>query len=62
MFMWMSGFQNPLVHADFNMFMDEYASCNEIPDSRHRIFITIYIFLKITEFNSSSQWKHKRGM
>ena len=23
MFVWMSGFQNPLVHTDFNMFVDE---------------------------------------
>ena len=23
MFVWTSGFQNPLVHTDFNMFVDE---------------------------------------
>ena len=23
MFLWMSGFQNPLVHTDFDMFVDE---------------------------------------
>ena len=28
--MWTSGFQNPLVHADFNMFVDEKTSVYEI--------------------------------
>ena len=23
MFLWMSGFQNPLIHTDFDMFVDE---------------------------------------
>ena len=29
----MGGFQNPLVHTDFNMFVDEWMSVNEIPDT-----------------------------
>ena len=28
--MWTSGFQNPLVHADFNMFVDEKTNVYEI--------------------------------
>ena len=31
MFVWTSGFQNPLVHTDFNMFVDEWMSANESP-------------------------------
>ena len=31
MFVWTVGFQNPLVHTDFNMFVDELTSVNEIP-------------------------------
>ena len=29
MFVWTSGFHNPLVHTDFNMFVDEWMSANE---------------------------------
>ena len=29
MFVWTSGFQNPLVHTDFDMFVDEWTSVNE---------------------------------
>ena len=32
MFVWMNGFQNPLIYTDFNMFLDEYTSINEIPE------------------------------
>ena len=31
MVVWMSGFHNPLVHTDFNMFVDEWTSANESP-------------------------------
>ena len=31
LFVWMSGFHNPLVHADFNMFVDEWMSANKSP-------------------------------
>ena len=31
MFVWASGFHNPLVHTDFNMFVDEWTSANKIP-------------------------------
>ena len=31
MFVWTSGFHNPLIHTDFNMFMDEWTSANESP-------------------------------
>ena len=31
MFVWMSGFQNSLIHIDCNMFEDEYTSVNKIP-------------------------------
>ena len=31
MFVWTSGFHNPLVHTDFNMFVDEWMSANESP-------------------------------
>ena len=31
MFVWTSGFHNPLVHTDFNMFVDEWMSVNESP-------------------------------
>ena len=33
LFVWMSGFHNPLVHTDFNMFVDEWTSANENPAS-----------------------------
>ena len=33
LFVWMSGFRNPLVHTDFNMFVDEWTSANESPVS-----------------------------
>ena len=29
MFVWTSGFQNPLAHTHFNMFVDEWTSANE---------------------------------
>ena len=29
MFVWMSGFHNPLAHTHFNMFVDEWTSANE---------------------------------
>ena len=32
MFVWTSGFQNPLAHTHFNMFVDEWTSANESPD------------------------------
>ena len=31
MFVWMSGFHYPLVHTNFNMFVDEWTSANESP-------------------------------
>ena len=31
LFVWMSGFHNPLVHTDFNMFVDKWMSANESP-------------------------------
>ena len=31
MFVWTSGFQNPLAHTHFNMFVDEWMSANESP-------------------------------
>ena len=31
LFVWMSGFHDPLVHTDFNMFVDEWTSANESP-------------------------------
>ena len=31
MFVWMSSFHNPLIHTDFNMFVDEWTSANESP-------------------------------
>ena len=31
LFVWMSGFHNPLIHTDFNMFVDEWTSANESP-------------------------------
>ena len=31
MFVWMSGFHNPLAHTNFNMFVDEWTSANESP-------------------------------
>ena len=31
LFVWTSGFHNPLVHTDFNMFVDEWTSANESP-------------------------------
>ena len=30
-FVWTSGFHNPLIHTDFNMFVDEWTSANESP-------------------------------
>ena len=33
MFVWMSGFYNPLAHTHFNMFVDEWTSANESPVS-----------------------------
>ena len=32
MFVFMSGFYNPLAHTHFNMFVDEWTSANESPD------------------------------
>ena len=32
MFVWTSGFQNPLAHTHFNMFVDEWTSANESPE------------------------------
>ena len=32
MFVWKTGFQNPLAHTHFNMFVDEWTSANESPD------------------------------
>ena len=32
MFVWMSGFHNPLAHTHFNMFVDERTSANESPE------------------------------
>ena len=29
MFVWMSGFQNPLAHTHFNMFVNKWTSANE---------------------------------
>ena len=34
MFVWTSGFHNPLAHTDFNMFVDEWTSANDSPDFR----------------------------
>ena len=31
MFVWTSGFHNPLAHTHFNMFVDEWTSANESP-------------------------------
>ena len=31
MFVWTSGFQNPLAHTDFNLFVDEWMSANKKP-------------------------------
>ena len=31
MFVWTSGFHNPLAHTHFNMFVDEWVSANESP-------------------------------
>ena len=31
MFVWTSGFQNPLAHTHFNMFVDTWTSTNESP-------------------------------
>ena len=31
MFVWMSGFYNPLAHTYFNMFVDEWTSANDSP-------------------------------
>ena len=31
MFVWMSGFHNPLAHTHFNMFVDDWTSANESP-------------------------------
>ena len=33
MFVWMSGFQNLLIHTHFDMFVDEWMSANESPGS-----------------------------
>ena len=32
MFVWTSGFQNPLAHTHFNMFVDQWTSANESPE------------------------------
>ena len=32
MFLWTSGFHNPLAHTDFNMFVDEWTSDNVSPE------------------------------
>ena len=32
MFVWMSGFPNPLAHTHFNMFVDKWTSANESPN------------------------------
>ena len=32
MFVWTSGFHNPLAHTHFNMFVDEWTSANESPE------------------------------
>ena len=34
MFVWMSGFQNLLIHTHFDMFVDEWTSANESPACR----------------------------
>ena len=31
MFVWTSGFHNPLAHTHFNMFVDEWTNANESP-------------------------------
>ena len=31
MFVWTSGFHYPLIHTDFNMFVDEWTTANESP-------------------------------
>ena len=33
MFVWTSGFHNPLAHTHFNMSVDEWTSVNESPES-----------------------------
>ena len=33
MFVWTSGFSKSLVHQDFYMFVDEWTSVNEIPET-----------------------------
>ena len=45
MFLWMSGFQNPLIHTDFDMFVNtggwrgEVKKFHEVPSDEHLISV-----------------------
>ena len=45
MFVWTSGFHTPLVHTDFNMFVDMWTSANESPDptGMHSCFTNVQL-------------------
>ena len=45
MVVWTSGFHNPLIHTDFNMFVDEWMSANESPDFTDRLFFSVEYWL-----------------
>ena len=40
MVVWTSGFHNPLIHTDFNMFVDEWTSANESPEKPVRTLMS----------------------
>ena len=47
MFVWTSGFQNSLVHTDFNMFVDEWMSVNVFT------VVSWYCYLRHTVCNNT---------
>ena len=45
LFVWMSGFHNPLIHTDFNMFVDEWTRCPPKIRKRENIyFLTLPLY------------------
>ena len=52
MFVWTSGFQKSLAHTDFNMFVDEWTSANESPES-----LTVIHFPWYVNFASNVQFE-----
>ena len=52
--MWTNCFQNPLIHIDFNMFVDEKTSVKkkEIPERAIDLLLLHYCLLPVTQFRT----------